>query len=159
MDKQLPRDQDDLSDFERRLSEWRPQADGLTADAMLYAAGLAAAGRRTSRLWPALCAVLLAQVAGLGAWGISQRSERLALAKQLDGFVSSPVATATAVRNDAAHRGYSPSPNDYLQQRRRMEHDASFNVAAASPGQIPVFEPEFPQAAIPRAGQWSDLLD
>jgi hypothetical protein len=158
MDTQLPRDQDDMTDFERRLTGWRPQTNGLNADAMLYAAGLAAAERRTSRLWPALCAVLLAQVAGLAAWGISERSERLALSSQLDGNFSSPVATAKVERDDASRRGYTPSPNDYLHQRRRMEHDASYLLAAASPGRFPV-EQGFPPGAVLRAGEWGELLD
>jgi hypothetical protein len=105
-----------------------------------------------------LCAVLLAFVACLGAWGISERSERLALSSQLDGDASSPVATTTAKRHDALQRGYMPSPNDYLHQRRRMEHDASFYLAAASPGRTPV-EPGSARTAVLRAGQWSDLLD
>jgi len=159
MGKQPLYDQDDLSNVEHRLSGWRPQAEGLNADAMLFAAGLTAAERRTSRLWPALCAVLIVQIACLGAWGISERYERLALSSQLADNGSSPVATAKVNRDDTSQRSYSPSPNDYLHQRKRMERDAGYFVAAASLSRAPDFAQELPQAAIFRAGQWSDLLD
>ena len=58
MDSHSP-NPDDLSEIERRLSVWRPNAEGLNRDAMLYAAGLAAGKAERGRLlWPALCGFL-----------------------------------------------------------------------------------------------------
>ena len=59
--------QDDLSDIERLLSGWRPDTEGLSREAMLFAAGVAT-GRagRGLLLWPALCAVLAVSAAVLG---------------------------------------------------------------------------------------------
>ena len=84
MDAKTPRHEDDLSDFERHLAGWQPASDGLSADAMLFAAGQAAGRRgRSQLLWPMLCALLTVQAAGLGVWGLSERAERQALASRL----------------------------------------------------------------------------
>jgi len=84
-----PGREDDLSACERRLAGWQPAAGNLDTDAMLFAAGRAA-GRRGRLLWPALCTLLAAQVAGLGVWGFSERSERVALAGLLHDRVPAP---------------------------------------------------------------------
>ncbi len=56
MDALTPNHEDDLSEFERLLAGWQPSSDGLNADAMLFAAGQAAARRgRSQRIWPILC--------------------------------------------------------------------------------------------------------
>src|SRR5262249_1003065 len=73
-----------LNELERRLASWRPAADGLASDALLFAAGQAAARRDRNRFrWPAVagCLTLLAMV--LSGWLTAERSERLALARQL----------------------------------------------------------------------------
>ena len=159
MDTQFFDNQDDLSNVEHRLSGWRPKAEGLNADAMLFAAGLASGQRPQSRLWMALVAVLIVQVVGLGAWGISERSERLALSGQLSDRASSPVEIPRAKHDGASRRSYVPAPDDYLHQRKRMEQDPGFYVAAVSAGRIPGLGQKVPPAAILSAGQWSDLLD
>ncbi len=159
MDTQFSDNQDDLSNVEHRLSAWRPQAEGLNADAMLFAAGRASGHRPPSRLWMALVAVLIMQAVGLGAWGISERSGRLALSSQLADRASSPVETRQIEQDGAWRRSYVPAPNDYLHQRKRMEQDAGFYVAAASPGRNQGLGQKIPQAAILSAGQWSELLD
>jgi hypothetical protein len=76
--------QDDLSPLERRLSGWQPASAGLDADAMLFAAGRAAARPGASRfVWPALTGILSVLVVALSAWLAVERSERLSLAEQL----------------------------------------------------------------------------
>lgn len=72
---------DDLTDLERRLTVWQPDREALDADAMLFAAGRAV-GRRGARLWPVLTGLLAMVVIALGAWGLSERAERLRLAEQ-----------------------------------------------------------------------------
>ncbi len=79
-----PDNDDALSDLERRLTGWRPDSAGLDADAMLFAAGLAAGRQRRGRLLgPSLCGLLAALAAGLGAWGLTERAERQELATRL----------------------------------------------------------------------------
>src|SRR5215472_13840337 len=83
MDTHTP-GQDDLNDFESRLSEWRPDNLNLDPEAMLFAAGIAT-GRRGHRriLMPVLCGLLAALAAGFGVWGVSERAERQAMARLL----------------------------------------------------------------------------
>lgn len=71
---------DDLTDLERRLTGWRPNPAGLNPDAMLFAAGRAAA--RPWRAWLALAPCLAALAVAVAAWA-SERAERVALAEQL----------------------------------------------------------------------------
>jgi hypothetical protein len=155
MDAQLPHDQDDLTDIESRLAAWQPKTDGLRSDAMLFAAGR----RGPSRLWPAVCALLLVQVVGLAFWLSSERSQRLGLASQPVQGVSVPASSTLATSGNALQRAYVPLPNDYLHQRRRLEQDADYHLAMSIPPRPGDVEQEFPQAAILRAGQWSDLLE
>src|SRR5439155_10166786 len=82
MDIHTPNHQDDLSDVERRLSGWRPRVEGLDADAMLFAAGLAAGRRgRVVFVVSALGGLLAIVAAGLGVWALSERSERQMLVR------------------------------------------------------------------------------
>jgi hypothetical protein len=159
MDTQLPRDQSDLSDLERRLAAWQPKSDGLRSDTMLFAAGLAAGRRGPSRLWPAVCALLLVQVVGLAVWLSSERSQRLALATRLGEGASLPDATKMAANDNSLQSGYSPAPNDYLHQRRRLEQDTNDYLTMAMPQRDEVFEQDSPPATILRAGRWSALLE
>ena len=58
---------EDLSDFERRLASLSPGEQGLNPDAMLYAAGQAAARARVTRfVWPVVAAGLAVLAIGLG---------------------------------------------------------------------------------------------
>jgi hypothetical protein len=130
-----PLDNDDaLSDLERRLTRWRPDSAGLEADAMLFAAGLAAGRQRRGRLLgPSLCGLLAALAAGLGAWALSERAERQELATRLR--VRAPTLSAAsgpAVALTPAP-SYEPSSGDYLSTRRLMEQDLSGMLASLQP--------------------------
>jgi len=158
MDMHTPRNEDDLSDLERRLSGWRPGADGLDADAMLFAAGLAARRRGRGRfLVPALCGLLAIASVGLGAWGWTERAERQILAQLLDERLrepSVPPALAVPVPSESS---YTLSPVAYLRLRRQMEEDPNRWLASLPlPGAEPL-EPPPPQPDIFRVGQ-SDRL-
>ncbi|MFL5342649.1 MAG: hypothetical protein ACJ8F7_21160 [Gemmataceae bacterium] len=69
---------DDLSEFERRLAGCPPAAGGLDADAMLFAAGRAAA--RPSRAWPLLSFAFAALSLALGVGLLHERGARLEIA-------------------------------------------------------------------------------
>jgi hypothetical protein len=160
MDQQSPRHEDDLSDVERRLAGWHPASAGLDADAMLFAAGQAAGRRGRGRLlWPALCAFLAVQAAGLGAWGLSERAERRALASRLRERApapSAPPATDVAVPPEPS---YTPSPDDYFHLRRRAEQNLTRGPASLPPAAAQALAPPPPEPAILRAGQRDGLLD
>jgi hypothetical protein len=157
METQVNYDQGDLSAFERRLAEWQPKTEGLDPDAMLFAAGLAAGQRRARFLWPALCALLLVPIGGLGVWGFSERSERLALTSQLGR--RAPFTDVLASNGAVSKFRYTPAANDYFQQRKRVEQDASYYLASIEPARLDAHGLQLPQTEIMRAGQWSDLLE
>jgi hypothetical protein len=160
VDAHTPRGEDELSEVERRLTGWRPGAEGLDADAMLFAAGLAAGQREWGRrLAPALCGFLAALAAGLGAWGLSERAGRLVLVGRLPERApapSAPPVTAVAVLPESS---YTPSPDDYIHLRRRAEQDPGRWLASAQPTGTRALGPPLPEPAIFRAGQRDGLLD
>jgi hypothetical protein len=152
-----PHREADLSDLERRLGDWRPTEAGLQADAMLFAAGLAAGRRGRGRLlWPVVCVLLALQTAGLGVWALSERAERQALADRLHEQAPAPQAPAPTVVAVSVPF-YTPSPNDYYQLRRTMEQDPNAWLSAAPAAtQSPVPPP--PEPVILKAGERDGLL-
>ena len=159
MDAKTPRHEDDLSDFERHLAGWQPASDGLSADAMLFAAGQAAGRRgRSQLLWPMLCALLTVQAAGLGVWGLSERAERQALASRLSDRApthSAPPAPVFVVRESS----YEPPPGDYLSTRRQMEQDKDGWLASRQPAGLQALGPSPPPPAILTPRQRDGLFD
>jgi hypothetical protein len=160
MDPHTPRDEDDLSDCERRLAGWRPDSTNLDADAMLFAAGQAAGRRGRGRLlWPALCGVLALQAAGLGAWGLSERAERQVLTSLLREQTPERNALLAPALASAPEPSYTPSPEDYFHLRRRAEQDVNGWLASLAPPGPQAVGPPPPEPAILRAGQRDGLLD
>jgi hypothetical protein len=159
MGTNTPRHEDNLNEVERRLSGWQPASGKLDGDAMLFAAGLAAGRRGRGRLlWPALSLLLAAQAAGLGAWGMTERAGRQALASRLGGRTPAaiePGPVAIAILPDA-----SPTlpPDGYLSRRRQMEQDPGLWLASQEPEGPQALGPPPPQSAILRAGQSEALL-
>jgi hypothetical protein len=153
MDVNTPGDQD-LSKFEHRLKSWRPSAEGLDADAMLFAAGFAAARSwRDRRAGPVLCGVLASVALGLGAWALTERAERLALASRIP--TQGPVANRSYVSAGPVlpELSSAPSPDSYLSLSRHMEQDPAGWLASLEPVGSQSIEPPPPQPAILRAGQ------
>jgi hypothetical protein len=150
--------EDELNKFERRLAGWQPASGNLDADAVLFAAGLAAAGRGRGRwLWPVSCAFLVMLAAGLGIWGVSERAERQTLANRLrEHAPGSSVAPAS-------DRAVVPEPSyplkGYLNVRRQAEEDPSRWLASSQsteplpPGPLP------PEPTILRSGQLDGFLN
>jgi len=157
MDPLPPSRKGDVSDCERRLADWQPAAGNLDADAMLFAAGCAAGRRKgVPLLWPVLCALLAAQAAGFGLWGLSERAERVALAGRLHEHApASNTPRAPAVAESSEPR-YAPSSDDYFHLRRRLERDPGRWLASARTVGSQTTEP--PAPAILRAGQRNDPL-
>jgi hypothetical protein len=119
----------EVTEIEQRLARWQPAADELDADALLFAAGQAAARRGAMRYaWPALTSMLAAVVIVLGLWLHDERSERLALARQQ--MPPSSVATPAAQHEPApADTSAPPSaelpaelpPSSLLASHRALE--------------------------------------
>jgi hypothetical protein len=160
MDADTPRRKDDLSEVERRLAGWRPGAEGLDADAMLFAAGLAAGRRGWGRfLGPGLCVLLTALAVGLGAWGLSEHAERQALANRLRERAPAPGGPPAAAVAAIPEPAEEPSPGDYLSLRRRMEQDpAGWLASPQSAGPAALGAPP-PGPAVLRLGQGDRVFD
>lgn len=129
----------ELNDLERRLAGWRPAADGLDADAMLFAAGRASIRRGSSRfVWPAIAAALAL------ALGISEtvrtterRDHEVALARLTD-----------ASRSPTVSAPWEASSPNYLIVRRAMEDNPDGMTGASRPPlHLPADQPTL------RAGQ------
>jgi len=154
MDAGTPRHETELSEFERRLAGWRPDSEGLDADAMLFAAGLAAGRRGGGRvLWAALCVVLAVQAVGLAAWGFRERAERVALASRLHEPSPAPQVPGLLAATELPEPTYTPSPEDYFHLRQRLEQDPNHWLASAAGAGTATIGPPPPQASILRAGQ------
>src|SRR5437868_1881156 len=87
------RNADDLTDLERRLADWRPDAAGLDPDALLFAAGRASIRPSPTRfVWPAIAGCMAVVALGMGGWAVKERTGRLELAALMQK--STPVAPA-----------------------------------------------------------------
>lgn len=143
-------DPDDVSELERRLAGWRPAERGLDADAMLFAAGRAAA--RPGRLWAALAGSLAALALGLGTWAMSERAGRLALAERLHAPATPPAPLSPTPTPGPAE---TPSPSSLLVARRAVEHglDTWRSPAPGPPA------PGAPSPPVVRLGARNAFLD
>ncbi len=138
---------DDLSAFERRLAGWRPSDEGLDADAMLFAAGKEAGRPGRGRFaWPALSACLAVALVILVGWGMSERRERLALARQLE-----------LAREPAPEPYPDEGPSDYLSAHRALRQGLDAwpprPVGTPHPGDAPT-----PPSDVLEAGQRNALI-
>jgi hypothetical protein len=148
-------DGEDLRALERRLSAWRPAADGLDADAMLFAAGRASARPGRGRfLWPALAACLALTSAGLGVALVREQAERLALARQMPSPTPAPAIVPPAPPADEP-----VAPDSYRASQRALEE--GLDAWPARPrGEAAVLPEDRRPAAPPlRVGQRERLLD
>ena len=155
--------QDELSDVERRLSSWRPETEGLSRDAMLFAAGLAA-GRtgHGQRLWPTVCAALAIAAVAVGAWGVNERHEcQLLLGRLQDHHEHAPSVSAPSNNALAVSRvtAAAASPNSYFNLRKQLEHDPGEWLASQEPIPLPPLGPGPPEPSILRASQYESLLN
>jgi hypothetical protein len=160
MDTHPPRHEDDLTEFERRLSGWRPGDQGLNADAMLFAAGVAAGRRRRHPLLlSAACVLLVVQTIGLGLWGLTERAERRALAARSRESGVVPGSSPTTAEAASPLPAYTPSPDDYLHLRRRAELDPVRWLASLQSTDPQPPGPPPPEPVILQAGQRDHVFD
>ena len=159
MDANIPNNREELNDLERRLSSWRPGVEGLDADAMLYAAGLAAGRAGRQRLFLGTVAALLAMAAvGLGAWALTERAGRLDLAARLHQHDAAPEVkqwTTTVAQSD---QPAPVSPFCYFNMRRRMEQESE-RTLTSTPSIGSQSMPPPPPTSVLKVGQDLRLLD
>jgi len=150
---------DDLSEMERRLGACAPAADGLDADAMLFAAGRASARPGPARfVWPALTTCLAALAVGLGAWLAVERAERLSLAERLRQPAPAPVPSPLPAPPEPPTAD-EPAPNSFLAARQALEQGLDAwppapVPAAGPPGPLP---PDPPVLRVGRPDMLPDL--
>src|SRR5262249_3476006 len=116
-----------LTALERRLQSWRPAADALDTDAMLFAAGRASARPRRTFVWPAVAASLALVAAGLGVWLAAERGARPAPVPRL-AEKSSPDASPAP-----GPQPVSPDPSSYLALTERFRDFGSDALVASRP--------------------------
>jgi hypothetical protein len=159
MDADTPRHEDDMSDLASRLGSWRPTADGLDADAMLFAAGLAAGRRgRGVVVVSVLCGFLAILAVGFGVWGLNERAERQSLASRLRDRIPDSSAYPVSNADLASQQPYRPAQDDYLHLYRQLEEDANGSLASRQPAGPRSLGPP-PQPAILTPRQRDRLLD
>jgi hypothetical protein len=135
------RNPDDLTDLERRLAGWRPDAAGLDPDAMLFAAGRASVRPGPGRfVWPAVAGCLAVAAVALGGWAAAERKERLALARLLE----KPAPAAPAVAPEPSPSPAPPVPGSYLAVTRLIRQDPDAWLARAPAGAPPARPPAAP---------------
>jgi hypothetical protein len=154
---------EDLSELEHRLSAWRPADEGLNADAVLFAAGRASVRPGPARfVWPALTVCLAGLAIVLGVCLNVERSERLALARQMRQLSPAPApkpAPPVEVSPTEPPPAEDVPPTSLLAARRLIERGLD-----DWPERVAVVRVETPAPALPRApvlqvGQRDLLID
>jgi hypothetical protein len=154
------RNSKELNDMERLLSGLRPCQDGLDADAMLFAAGLAAGRQAKGKvLLSTMCGLLAVATAGLALWGLAQRKELIQLARHQQERMDDFRTIAVQRKSEPAPSIYEPSFDDYLSLRRAMEADPDSFVALHPAGNLRPGELPPPEAEILKTGQRGNILD
>jgi hypothetical protein len=144
--------QDDLTPLEQRLAECHPAATGLDADAMLFAAGRAAAMRAAGPRWPwpaATCCFAVLSLA-LTAALVGEHSERRALAARLDRLAVLAMSQPGQIPDLSA-----PAPDSYLAARRSIESGTVESFARSDPSSFSPVPPD--DTPVLRA--WSSELE
>jgi hypothetical protein len=154
-----PHSADDLNELARRLSEWRPETSGLSADQMLFAAGRNSArpawGRNASLIVSGGLAVLAAV---LGAGLVQEREARRDLLAQLRDQRASGEPGAYVVRGAGdIPQVEATGLRDYVAVRSALTQnpDAWLEATKIEPAD----GPSFPQRSILRAHSPGEMIE
>jgi hypothetical protein len=150
---------DDLSELERRLSAWEPAGDGLSSDAMLFAAGRAAARSGPARfVWPALAGFMTVLAVVLGAWLRTERSERLLLVQALNqqSPAPAPPSPAPVVAPSGPPTADEPGQYSFLSAHRALHQGLDDWPPSADRPEPP--GPPGPERPVLRVGDRGSLL-
>jgi hypothetical protein len=136
------RNPDDLTDLERRVAGWRPDAAGLDPDAMLFAAGRASVRPSPTRFaWPTIAACMAVVALALGGWAAKERTGRLELARLMQQ--PRPVVPAPATIPEPSPE--PPPAGSYFAMSRLVRQDPDAFLArppsdAGPPVKLPASE-------------------
>jgi hypothetical protein len=113
----------EMNELERRLAACAPAADGLQADAMLFAAGRASARRGLAAfLWPvAFTALSLLTITVTSMW-MNEHQERVALASQLRQMLLM-AAPASPPKPATTSEEYERSSGSLLEVHRALDQN------------------------------------
>jgi hypothetical protein len=112
----------EMNDLERRLAACVPAADGLNADAMLFASGRASARSGPAAfLWPvAFIALSLLTITVTALW-MNEHQERIALASQLRVLLITTPTSPT--KSEPSSGEYERSAGGLLEVHRALDED------------------------------------
>jgi hypothetical protein len=149
---------DDLSDVERRLSAWQPDSTGLNADAMLFAAGRAAARPGPTRfVWPALTGVMTVLIVVLGVGLANERTARQLLAEQIRQPAPAPSPAPSFIPTELPTSD-EPGPSSLFASHRALEQGLDAWPSRAMVRVEPP-QPPLPDEPVLSVGQRNALLD
>lgn len=144
---------DDLNEMERRLAGWSPTQEGLDPDAMLFAAGRASVrGGKSWIAWPIVSGTLALVTAALGTWLAAERSERLALLREIQQRYAeiAPISPPVKMQTSTPEK---PAPGGYLVLRREWEQQpGDWLIKPSAQGEMPN-RSALPESEILRAWQ------
>jgi hypothetical protein len=148
--QQLPTE--DLSDLEKRLGRLQPSADGLDAEAMLFAAGRASA--HDWRIWAGAAGLIALLAFGLGVALQVERTERKALVQQLAQRQQSLEPPGL----DGPPSPVEPGPEGYL-RLRDLVVEKGIEAWPAERSERANLEPHLPESQILQVGSWDRLIE
>jgi hypothetical protein len=137
------RNPDDLTDLERRLADWRPDAAGLDPDAMLFAAGRASVRPNPTRfVWPAIAACMMVVAMGLGGWAAKERTGRLELVR----LMQRPAPAAPMPTPETSPQ--PPPVGSYFAMSRLVRQDPDAFLARAPIEAGPAVKPSTTESSL-----------
>jgi hypothetical protein len=141
---------DDLRKLEARLANWKPAPEGLDPEAMLFAAGRASARTKARFAWPIVSSCLAMTVIALSARLSAERSERLALLREIQQTTPDGAIASVSVPNEQELRAVEA--NSYLVLRQNWEHQGEEMVRPSGHDPVPK-GPGAPETPVLRAWQ------
>jgi hypothetical protein len=126
---------DDLKKLEARLANWKPAPEGLDPEAMLFAAGRASVRTKARFVWPIVSSCLALTVITLSARLSAERSERLALLREIQQTSSEGTLASASVPDEQAL--IMLEANSYLVLRQKWEHQGEATVRLGGHAEVP----------------------
>jgi hypothetical protein len=139
----------DLTDLERRLTRWRPVAEDLNRDRMLFEAGRAA-GRTEFRAWTGLAssAALALVAAGLGVLLVGERAQRQALEVRIAQRAGAATAPSLQEPTPPPIVERPLSPDSYLALTHRLQTAGLDDVPRPAPDDSPASTTTAPEPTL-----------
>src|SRR5262245_61875534 len=141
---------DDLKKLEARLANWKPAPEGLDPEAMLFAAGRASVRTKARLVWPFVSGCLALAVIAISARLSAERSERLALFREIPQTSSEVAVASGSVPNGQELNALEAT--SYLVLRQKWENQGEETVRPSGHDAVPK-GPGIPETPVLRAWQ------